>query len=151
MEYTKSDIEKIIDVKKNDSLKNHFIKIIKHDYRSNGEVGKNEIKFWEFNLFNAFFYPVFIFKLNSKDVITSISSKLNSFGKLIFISFFVFFSLIFMDFDLNRMHILGILLIIMIYVIFISLLILLFLKSYNFEKKKQLEAIYKKLKKKNIL
>lgn len=147
MKFIKSDIEKLIEVKKKDSFLNHFFTVIKHDYKSSGEIGKHEIKFWKFNLWNAIFYPIFIFKLNSKNEVTSIKSKLNSFGKLNYILFFIFLTSFFKNINFAKITFLSIFFITLIYLAFISLFIFLSFKIYNFEKKKQLESIYKSLNK----
>jgi hypothetical protein len=143
----KSDIEKLIKVKKKDSFINHFFTIINLDYKPNGEVGKNEIKFWKFNLWIAIFYPIFIFKLNSKKEVTSINSKLNSFGKLIYVLFFILLTSFFKDINFTTINVSSIFFIVLIYLLFISLFILLSFKIYNLEKKNQLESIYKELNK----
>ncbi len=75
----KSDIEKLIEVKKGDKFLNHFFTVIKHDRRPSGEIEKTEIKVWKFNLCVAIFYQIFIFHFNSNNDLTTISSKLNSF------------------------------------------------------------------------
>lgn len=147
MEFVKSDIEKIIQVKKKDSFINHFFTVIKHDYKSNGEVSNHEVKFWEFNLCNAIFYPIFIFKLNSKNEVILINSKLNSFGKSIYILFFVFLTSFFKNINFATINVSNIFFIALFYLVFISLFIVLSFKIYNFEKKNQLETIYKRLNK----
>ena len=148
MVFVKSDIEKLIEVKKKDSIITHFFTIMKRDYKSNGEVGLHEIKFWKLNVWNAIFYPIFIFKLNSKNEVITINSKLNSFGKLIYFLFFVFLTSFFKDIDFATIKVSSIFIITLIYLVFISLFILLSFKIYSFVKKNQLQSIFKRLTKK---
>jgi hypothetical protein len=147
MLFEKVDIEKIIVVKKRDSFLSHFITILKHDYKLSGEIGKSEVKLWQFNLWNAIFFPVFIFRFNSKGEPISINSKTNSFGKLIYILFLIFLSSFFINLVFNITKSLGLFFLMIIYLVFITLFILISLKIHNYEKKKQLKKIYKRLNK----
>ena len=72
LDIKKSDVEKLIEVKKKDKFLNHFFTVIKHDRRPSGEIEKTEIKIWKFNLWGAIFYPIFIFRLNSSNDLTTI-------------------------------------------------------------------------------
>ena len=147
MNLIKSDIIKIIEVKRKDTFVNHFSAIFKRDYSLAGEIGENEIKIWQLNIWNAVFYPIFVFKLNSKKEIVSITSKLNPFGKLSYLLLFISLNIFFTDFDYSKAKLSGIFFITTIYLTFISIFILLSFKIYNLEKKKQLKEIYKKLNK----
>jgi hypothetical protein len=146
LQIEKSDIEKIRKIRKEDKFFNHFLTNIKHDYSFYGEIRKIEIKIWSFNLWNAIFYPIFIFKFNSNNKLISISSKLNSFGKLIYVLFLIFLTSFFKNINFAKATILGLLLFIVFYLVFISIFILISFKIYGNVRKNQLEMIYEKIK-----
>ncbi len=143
---TKSDIEKLIEVKEKDSFINHFFTVIKHDRRTAGEIEKTEIKIWKFNLWVAIFYPIFIFHLNSNNELATISSKLNSFGKLSYGLFFVFLTFLFRDIDFVKITLSGFLLLALLYLVLISFFMLISFKIYRYEKKEKLKVIFETLK-----
>ena len=143
LDITKFDIEKLIEIKKEDNFLNHFFTVIKYDRRPAGEIEKTEIKVWKFNLWIAIFYPIFIFHLNSSNELTTISSKLNSFGKLVYALFFVFLTFLFRDIDFVKITFSGFLILALLYLVLISFFILISFKIYNYEKKEQLKSIYK--------
>jgi hypothetical protein len=146
LDIKKSDIEKLIEVKKKDKFLNHFFTVIKHDRRPSGEIEKTEIKVWKFNLWVAIFYPIFIFHLDSSNELITISSKLNSFGKLIYGIFFMFLTFLFRDIDFVKITLSGFLILALLYLVLISFFILISFKIYRFEKKEQLKVIFETLK-----
>jgi hypothetical protein len=147
LEINKSEIEKLIEVRKKDVFLNHFFSILKHDLRPTGEICESKIKVWKQSLWTGLFYPVFIFHLNSNNHLTKITSKVNSLGKLTYVLFFVFLTSFFTDIDLFKIKFSGLLLFLVLYSVLISIFTLLSIKIYSFEKKKELEIIFETLKK----
>lgn len=141
MDITKTDIEKLIEVKENNTYRNHLSTVLSKDFVLKDEVKKKEIKLWRKSIWNRAFYPVFIFEFNSDDVLTNIKDELNPIGKTL----------------------IGILLIIIIRWVYLSgfritdiiqnwksfvllstfcfLMIILFRKYYQLEKEDQIEKI----------
>ena len=99
MEITKKDIEKLIELRKENTFLNHFWNVFSRDFRAKGESGRNEIKVWSQNIWNVAFYPIFTFELNANNHLTNITDKLNPIGKtivgifLIGILYFIFTNL----------------------------------------------------------
>ena len=142
MEITKSDILKLIENKKVDNFWNHFLYLIKRDFKPTGEVNKNQIKFWKQGIWAGAFYPIYTFELNSQNHLINISDKLNPIGKILFlliplgyISSFIFN--IIDDFVLRKFIVLLIIIIVFSVVYF-----LIIKKIYNYEKEEQLKEIY---------
>jgi len=49
MEVTKKDVEKLIEVRKENTFLNHLWNVFSRDMRAKGEVKRNEIKVWSQN------------------------------------------------------------------------------------------------------
>jgi hypothetical protein len=145
LEITKKDIEKLIELRKENTFLNHLWNIFSRDFRAKGEIKRNEIKVWKQNMWNSVFYPIFTFELNSKNHLINISDNLNPIGKTIIYLFFAGISYLILpnliyEFDLIRNWIL-VLALSFFFLIFISVL----RKGYIMEKRNQLEEIYEKL------
>ena len=142
MKITKSDILKLIENEKSDTVWNHFLHVLSIDYKPTGEIQNNQIKIWRQGIFIGAFYPVYTFELNSENQLIKISDKLNPIGKILYLMLplgfsFLFFSNVFGDFEYKKSLIsVGIILIFVFAYIFISR------KIYRFEKKEQLKQIY---------
>ena len=142
LEITKKDIEKLIELRKENTFLNHLWNIFSRDFRPKGEIGRNEIKVWNQSMWNVAFYPIFTFELNANNHLTNITDKLNPIGKTIIglfsigILYFVFsnFSTDF-DFLENWLPIL-------IVSVFLLIFITVFRKLYLFEKQNQLDEIF---------
>ena len=80
MEVTKKDVEKLIELRKENTFLNHFWNVFSRDFRLKGEIGRNEIKVWKQNMWNATFYPIFTFEFNANNhlKITFVSTKLQT-------------------------------------------------------------------------
>ncbi|UTN04451.1 hypothetical protein L0669_00780 [Flavobacterium bizetiae] len=107
MEITKSDIQKLIEVKKEDTIKNHFLYSITKQYRSFGEIKENTIKVWKRTNTTGMSYPIFTFEFNSENKLIKTTDKLNpiaKFSQLLFPLFFFFPLLLnaFTDFEFKR-------------------------------------------------
>lgn len=145
MEVTKKDVEKLIEVRKENTFLNHLRNVFSRNLRSKGDVGRNEIKVWKQNKWNSIFYPIFTFEFNANNHLTNITDKLNPVGKTIVglfsiaILYFVFsnFSTDF-DFLQNWLSIL-------IVSIFLLIFITVFRKLYQFENQNQLDEIFEVL------
>lgn len=145
MELTRSDIQKLVKVKKEDTFWNHFVYAFATNYKVNGEVKKNIIKIWQKRTLRGIYYPVFIFEFDNQNQLIKITDKLNSYGKVIQLIFpFIFFlPLIYTsisDFELKRFFICGLI----ILILFLAIL-LLNNKLYQYEKKEHLEEFRKTL------
>jgi hypothetical protein len=93
MEVTKSDIQKLIEVQKNNTFSNHFICSIKKDYKIYGNIEKHKINIWKRKSLTGNSYSVYSFEFDSEDVLTKVNDKLNSFAQfsqLLFPLFFFF-------------------------------------------------------------
>ena len=142
MEITKKDIEKLIELRKENTYLNHLWNVFTRDFRPKGEIGRNEIKVWKQNMWNMTFYPIFTFELNANNHLTNITDKLNPIGKTIIgifsigILYFVFtnFST---DFDFLENW-----LAILIVSVFLLIFITVFRKLYQSEKQNQLDEIF---------
>ena len=55
MEITKKDVEKLIEMRKKDTILNHLWNIFSPDMRAKGEINRNEIKVWSQNIWNLNF------------------------------------------------------------------------------------------------
>ncbi len=142
MEITKKDIEKLIELKKEDTFINHLWNVFSRDLRPKGEINRNKIKVWKQNMWNMTFYPIFTFELNANNHLTNITDKLNPIGKTIVgifsigILFFIFTNLS-NDFDFLENW-----LTILIVWIFLLIFITVFRKLYQSEKQNQLDKIF---------
>ena len=88
MEITKSDILKLIKNNKVDNFWNHFIYVVKRDFKPTGEVKENQIKFWKQGIWAGPFYPIYTFELNSQNHLINISNKLKVPTIFVSINFF---------------------------------------------------------------
>jgi len=142
MEITKKDVERLIEVRKENTFFNHLANVFFRDFRPKGEVGRNEIKVWRQNMWNMTFYPIFTFEFNANNHLTKITDKLNPVGRT-FIALIVIalICLIFpknlSEFDLLDNWQMAIFL-----SAFSFLLIWIVRKSYQSEKQNQLEQIF---------
>jgi hypothetical protein len=142
MEITKKDIEKLIELRKEDTFLNHLWNVFSRDLRPKGEIGRSEIKVWKQNTWNSTFYPIFTFELNANNHLTNITDKLNPIGKT-FIGLFltgilyVILSIFLTDFDPWENS-----LTILIISTFLLIFVTVFRKIYIFEKQNQLDEIF---------
>ena len=142
MEITKKDIEKLIELKKEDTFINHLWNVFSRDLRPKGEINRNKIKVWKQNMWNMTFYPIFTFELNANNHLTNITDKLNPIGKTIvgiFIVGILYFILTNLspDFDFLENW-----LTILIVSVFLLIFITVFRKLYQSEKQNQLDEIF---------
>lgn len=145
MKITKSDILKLVKIRKANTFWNHFLYALATNYRANGEVKKNIIKIWQKRTFRGIFYPVFTFEFDNENQLIKITDKLNPYGKTIQLIFpFIFFlPLIYTSishFETKRFFICGIILL----VLFLAIS-LLNSKLYQYEKKEHLKEFRKAL------
>lgn len=143
MEVTKKDVEKLIELRKEDSFLNHLWNVFSSDFRTKGEINQREIKVWEQNGWNKTFYPIFKFEINSNNHLTNITDTLNPIGKtligLFTIGFLYFIiSNYLADFDFFEDSRL-----ILLVFIFPILLVVVSRRIYAFEKQNQLDKIFK--------
>lgn len=141
MEVTKNDVEKLIEMRTESTYLNHLWNIFSRDFRPKGEIGRNEIKVWKQNMWNATFYPIFTFEFNANNHLTNIADKLNPIGKtFIGIATLGFLYLIFPK-NLSGFDFIGNWPIITFIAVFVALIVLVARMVYRFEKKNQLEQI----------
>ena len=142
MEITKKDVEKLIEIEKENSFLNHLWNIFSRDMRAKGEIKLNEIKLWNQNVWNMTFYPIFTFEFNSKNHLTNITDKMNPVGKAIIgIATIWFLYLIFPKIP-TEFNLFDNWKWITLITIFVLLGVIVSRKIYKIERKNQLEEIY---------
>lgn len=107
MEFNKSDIQKLIQTKKNDTFWNHFLFSLTKNYKIHGEIRENKIKIWQRTSLTGISYSVYSFEFDSENTLVKITDELNSFARVFQISFplFFFFPLLsnaFTDFQITK-------------------------------------------------
>nr|WP_199001351.1 hypothetical protein [Flavobacterium sp. ASV13] len=145
MELTKSDLQKLIQVQKENTFLNHFIFSLTKDYKTYGNIKKNKMNLWKSTGFTGSFYPVFSFEFDSEGTLIKITDELNPFAKFLRLLFPLFFffptlSTAFTDFQLKKF-----LICISIFLILSFASYLLSLKIYSYNKKGLLKDFYQVL------
>ena len=145
MEVTKKDVEKLIELKKENTFLNHLWTVFSRDFCATGEVGRNEIKVWRQSLWNMTFYPIFTFEFNSNNHLTNIRNNLNPVGKAFNIIASLWFAFLIFpkepsDFDFIANWRIGTLIL-----VFVLICVLVARMVYRFEKQNQLEQIFELL------
>ena len=141
MEVTKKDVEKLIELRKENTLLNHLWNVFSPDFRPKGEIGRNQIKVWKQNMWNAIFYPVFTFEFNANNHLTNISDKLNPIGKTFIGILAIGFLYLILPKSLSDFDFIKNWPIITFIAVFITLIVLVARMVYRFELKNQLEEI----------
>ncbi|RXM48270.1 hypothetical protein, partial [Flavobacterium sp. YO12] len=80
MEITKSDVQKLIQVQKENTFLNHFIYAIKKDYKIHGNIEKHKINIWQKTSLTGSSYSVYSFEFDSENILTKVNDKLNPFA-----------------------------------------------------------------------
>lgn len=142
LEVTKKDIEKLIMIRKEDTFLNHLWNVFSRDFRQKGEISRNEVKVWKQNMWNATFYPIFTFELNTNNHLVNINSKLNPVGKALIGVFVVGFLYAIFPKNPLEFDFIGNWLIIMVISIFAIIFTLFWRMIYRFEKQNQLDEIF---------
>jgi len=141
MEVTKKDVEKLIELRKENTFLNHLWNVFSRDFRPKGEIGRNEIIVWRQNMWNMTFYPIFTFEFNANNHLTNITDKLNPIGKsFIGIIIILFLYMIFPK-SLSDFDFIGNWPIITFIIVFAIIIVSVVKMVYKFEKKNQLEYI----------
>lgn len=142
MNITRKDVEKLIELEKENTFFNHLWNIFSRDFKPKGEINQKEIKIWKQNIWNMTFYPIFTFEFDSDNHLTNITNKLNPVGKTfigIFISGFLY--LIFPE-NPTEFNLIENWRIIVVISVFVFLVIWVARKIYKFEKNNQLNQIF---------
>ncbi len=142
MEITKSDIKRLIKVKKKDTFINHFLTVFTRDFKAKGEVRSSEISFWSQSYWTGPAYPVFTFKLNTENHLIDITDRINPVGRIFYIGFILFLTFLFTPRDLNSINWSGYWPILLATILFMGFFIFVTTKLYQFEKKQQLKEIF---------
>ena len=142
MEITKSDVIKLIQNIKTNSLWNHFLCIINRDFSYNGEIQQNRIIVWKQGIWIGAFYPIFTFELNSQNHLINISDKLNPIAKFFYLLFPIGFSSLFISTMISDFEIKKFLVLTLIIIIFTSIYVFVTTKIYKYEKEELLKEIY---------
>ncbi|MDN3494205.1 hypothetical protein [Winogradskyella bathintestinalis] len=145
MEITRKDVEKLIELRKNDTFLNHLWNVFSRDLRPAGEFGRNEIKVWNQNIWNATFYPIFKFEFNSNNHLIKISDKLNPIGKIIIGIFIIGFLYFVFPENPTEFNYIGNWPAIAFITVFASIFALFARMIYRFEKRNQLDEIFELL------
>ena len=145
MEITKIQVAKLIKKREKNTLVNHLWNCLSRDFRAKGEITRQQITFWEQDIWISIFYPVFLFEFNGENKLIRITDALNPIGKtitiIVLLTFFCFFipeSLC----DLYSINWVSI----SLAAIFVGFAVLLARKIYKVEKQNQLEQIFEILK-----
>tara|TARA_R110002049_G_scaffold290250_1_gene473553 strand:- start:7821 stop:8519 length:699 start_codon:yes stop_codon:yes gene_type:complete len=142
MEVTKKDVEKLIELRKENTFLNHLWNVFSRDMRAKGQINQNNTKVWNQNIWNMTFYPIFTFEFNSKNHLTNIRTELNPVGKtLIGIILIGLIWLIFPK-DLSEFDLADNWQMATFLAIFSFLIVWVAKKLYRFEKQNQLEQIF---------
>jgi hypothetical protein len=83
MAVIKDDVEKLIELRNENTFLNHLWNVFFRDFRPKGVIGSHEITFWKQNMWNMTFYPIFTFEFNSDNQLIYITDCLNPIGKSI--------------------------------------------------------------------
>ncbi len=142
MEITKSDILKLIKNNKVDNFWNHFIYVVKRDFKPTGEVKENQIKFWQQGIWAGPFYPIYTFELNSQNHLINISNKLNPVGKILYFTFPLWYISLFIINIMDDFILREFIILLIIILVFSIIYFLITKKIYNYEKEEQLKEIY---------
>jgi hypothetical protein len=142
MEVTKKDVEKLIEVRKENSFFNHFWNVLAYDFRAKGEIGRNEIKVWRQNMWNMTFYPIFTFEFNANSHLTNIKDEINPIGKTVIGIMLIGFLYLIFPKNLSDFDLIDHLPFAIFIIIFASLIVLVTRMVYRFEKQNQLEQIF---------
>lgn len=142
MEITKSDIKKLIEVEKADSFFNHLLAVVTGDYRAKGEIKPSEIVVWSQSYWTGVVYPVFTFKLDSKNNLIDITDRLNPVGRIFYFGFISFLVFIFTPQDIMNVSWESFWPLAVTVILFLGIFILLTTQYYRFEKNQQLNEIF---------
>ncbi|WP_407515703.1 hypothetical protein KFZ70_15165 [Tamlana fucoidanivorans] len=142
LEITKKEVEKLIKIRENDTVKNHFLTVISRDFQAKGEITSNKIKFWKQGFWNMSTYPIFIFEFNSENHLINITDKINPIGKIFNLIILIPIIFLIVIQFINGSNLIDNWLPFTLFGIILLLLILIVQKVYNFEKQNQLEKIY---------
>lgn len=142
MKVTKKDVEKLIEVRKENSFFNHFWNVLIYDFRPKGEIRSNEIKVWRQNMWNMTFYPVFTFEFNTNNHLTNIKDEINPIGKTFIGILLIGFVYLISPNNLSDFDFVDHLPFVAFILIFASIIFLVVRMVYRFEKQNQLEQIF---------
>ena len=142
MEITKSDIIKLIEVEKADSFFNHFLAIVTRDYRAKGEIKSSEIIVWSQSYRTGITYPIFTFKLNSKNNLIDITDRLNPVGRIFYLVFIGFLIFLFTPQDFTNVVWKDFWPFPVTVILFLAIFIIVMSRYYRFEKQCQLNEIF---------
>ncbi|MDT0644647.1 hypothetical protein RM553_17540 [Zunongwangia sp. F363] len=145
MEITKTDIRKLIDVEKADSFFNHLVAVVTRDYRAKGEIKPSEIVVWSQSFWTGVTYPVFTFKLDSKNNLIDITDRLNPVGLVFYFGFISFLIFLFTPQDITNIAWENFWPLALTVVLFLAIFVLITTRIYRFEKQEQLNEIFELL------
>lgn len=121
---------------------NHFLTILKQDYKPIGEIKKGEIRVWRQNGWNGMFYPIFKFQLNTDGHLIHISDSINPVGLIIYFVFCALFSIPWLFWIVDDFYPIDHWQQIIGWIIFMGIFLLISFKIYKMEKQIQLDQIY---------
>ena len=142
MEINKKEVEKLIELRKENTFLNHLWNVFSRDIRAKGEIKRNEIIVWNQNMWNMTFYPIFTFEFNANNHLINITDTINPVGKtIIAIATLWFLYLIFPN-NPNEFNPIDNWQWITIVAVIVCLVVWVSRKIYKMERKNQLEEIY---------
>jgi len=142
LEINKKEVEKLIELRKENTFLNHLWNVFSRDIRAKGEIKRNEIIVWNQNMWNMTFYPIFTFEFNANNHLINITDTINPVGKtIIAIATLWFLYLIFPN-NPNEFNPIDNWQWITIVAVIVCLVVWVSRKIYKMERKNQLEEIY---------
>jgi hypothetical protein len=142
LEITKKEVEKLIELKEENSFINHLWTVFYRDFRVKGEISYNKIKLWKQGFWNMTLYPVFTFEFNAEMHLINITDKQNPIGKFLRIIILLTLVILFFVQLINNFRLITNWRFIALFGILIWLSNLLFQKVYKNDKQNQLDKIY---------
>ena len=142
MEVTKNDVQKLIEIRKEDTFLNHLWTVFSRDMRPNGEINRNEIKVWRQDLWNSSFYPIFTFEFDANNNLTNITDQLNPIGKTFIGLILIGLILLIFPKNLSEFELIDKLHWVLFFTVFGFLIVWVARKSYRLGKQNQLEQIF---------
>ena len=142
MEITKEEVEKLIELKEENTFISHLWTVISRDFRVKGEISSNKVNLWKQGFWSMTIYPIFTFEFNTENHLINITDKQNPIGKLFRVIILLPLAILVFAQLINDFDFIANWKFITLFGIILSLLILFTRKIYNYEKQNQLEKIY---------
>lgn len=145
MEVTKKEVEQLIHIEKKNTFWSHFSGILGRNYLFMGNSSSEKVQLWQRTMWNLSLYTVFTFTFDEKQHLTTIDTKLNIMGKILFFGIFSVLLFLFIPKELAAYQHDKFWIYTCIKIIFLLLYLICGKVIYNNEKEVQKEAIFHRL------